>query len=136
MVKPRVGIVGEILVKYHPMANNDLVGILEEEGGAEVVSSDLTDFLMYCCHNADYKYRNLSKSVFPKIGGDIAIKYMEYYRKPMREALRNSKRFYEPSTVEELVAEAEKLVSIGNQYGEGWLLTAEMLELIQHDAEI
>ena len=90
---------------------------------------------MYCCHNADYKYRNLSKSIFPKIGGDIAIKYMEYYRKPMREALRNSKRFYEPSTVEELVAEAEKLVSIGNQYGEGWLLTAEMLELIQHDAE-
>jgi predicted nucleotide-binding protein (sugar kinase/HSP70/actin superfamily) len=134
LVKPRVGIVGEILVKYHPMANNNLVDILEEEG-AEAVSSDLTDFLMYCCQNADYKYKYLSKSIFPKIGGDIAIKYMEHYRKPMREALRNSKRFYEPSTVEELVAEAEKLVSIGNQYGEGWLLTAEMLELIQHGAE-
>ena len=134
LVKPRVGIVGEILVKYHPMANNDLVGILEAEG-AEAVSSDLTDFLMYCCHNADYKHKYLSKSVFPKIGGDIAIKYMEYYRKPMRLALRKSKRFYEPSTVEELVREAEKIVSIGNQYGEGWLLTAEMLELIQHGAE-
>ena len=134
LVKPRVGIVGEILVKYHPMANNNLVDILEEEG-AEAVSSDLTDFLMYCCHNADYKHKYLSKSIWPKIGGDIAIKYMEYYRKPMRKALRNSKRFYEPSTVKELVKEAEKIVSIGNQYGEGWLLTAEMLELIQHGAE-
>ena len=90
---------------------------------------------MYCCHNADYKYKYLSKSIWPKIGGDIAIKYMEYYRKPMREALRNSSRFYEPLKVEELVEEAEKLVSIGNQYGEGWLLTAEMLELIQSGAE-
>ena len=134
LVKPRVGIVGEILVKYHPMANNNLVGILEEEG-AEAVSSDLTDFLMYCCHNADYKHKYLSKSVWPKIGADIAIKYMEYYRRPMRKALRNSKRFYEPSRVKELVKEAEKIVSIGNQYGEGWLLTAEMLELIQHGAE-
>ncbi|NLV76012.1 MAG: hypothetical protein GX023_03375, partial [Tissierellia bacterium] len=58
-----------------------------------------------------------------------------YYRKPLRKALRNSKRFHEPMTVYELVEEAERLVSIGNQYGEGWLLTAEMLELIHSGAE-
>lgn len=134
LVKPRVGIVGEILVKYHPMANNNIVGILEKEG-AEAVVSDLTDFLMYCCYNATYKYKYLSKGFLPKIGGDIAIKYMEHYRKPMRKALGKSKRFHEPMTVYELVEEAEKLVSIGNQYGEGWLLTAEMLELIHNGAE-
>lgn len=134
MVKPRVGVVGEILVKYHPTANNDIVGILEKEG-AEAVVSDLTDFLLYCCYNATYKHKYLSKGILPEIGGDIAIKYIEYYRKPIREALRNSKRFDEPLTIYELVKEAEKLVSIGNQYGEGWLLTAEMLELINSGVE-
>lgn len=134
LVKPRVGIVGEILVKYHPMANNNVVDILEKEG-AEAVVSDLTDFLMYSCYNATYKYKYLSKGFLPKVGSDIAIKYMEYYRKPLRKALRNSKRFHEPMTVYELVEEAERLVSIGNQYGEGWLLTAEMLELIHSGAE-
>ncbi|HHV39570.1 MAG TPA: 2-hydroxyacyl-CoA dehydratase [Tepidimicrobium sp.] len=134
LVKPRVGIVGEILVKYHPMANNNLVDILESEG-AEVVVPDLTDFLLYSSYNATYKYEKLSKRLLPKIGSDIAIRYIEYYRKPIREALRNSNRFYEPLTVEQLVEEAKRLVSIGNQYGEGWLLTAEMLELIQEDAE-
>lgn len=134
LVKPRVGIVGEILVKYHPMANNDIVGILEKEG-AEAVVPDLTDFLLYCCYNATFKYKYLSKSIVPKIGGDIAIKYIEHYRRHLREALRNSKRFEEPLTIYELVEEAEKLVSTGNQYGEGWLLTAEMLELIHSGAE-
>ena len=134
LVKPRVGIVGEILVKYHPMANNDIVGILEKEG-AEAVVPDLTDFLLYCCYNATFKYKYLSKSILPKIGGDIAIKYIEHYRRHLREALRNSKRFEEPLTIYELVEEAEKLVSTGNQYGEGWLLTAEMLELIHSGAE-
>ena len=134
LVKPRVGIVGEILVKYHPTANNDIVGILEKEG-AEVVVSDLTDFLLYCCYNATFKYKYLSKGILPKIGGDIAIKYMEHYRKHLREALRSSKRFEEPLTIYELVKEAERLVSTGNQYGEGWLLTAEMLELIHSGAE-
>ena len=134
LVKPKVGVVGEILVKYHPMANNNLVGLLESEG-AEVVVPDLTDFLLYSGYNATYKYKYLSKGLLPKIGSDIAIKYIEYYRKPVREALKKSNRFHEPLTVEELVKEAERLVSIGNQYGEGWLLTAEMLELIQTGAE-
>ena len=134
LVKPRVGVVGEILVKYHPMANNNIVAILEKEG-AEAVVPDLTDFLMYCCYNSTYKYKYLSKGYLPKLGSDIAIKYMEYYRKPLRKALRNSNRFHEPMTVYELAEEAERLVSIGNQYGEGWLLTAEMLELIHNGAE-
>ena len=133
LTKPKVGIVGEILVKYHPMANNNLVDLLESEG-AEVVVPDLTDFLLYSSYNTTYKYKYLSKGLLPKIGSDVAIKYVEHFRKHVRKALRRSKRFYPPLTVEELAKEAERLVSIGNQYGEGWLLTAEMLELIQTGA--
>ena len=128
--KPKVGIVGEILVKYHPTANNDIVRLLESEG-AEVVVSDLTDFLMYCAYNETFKYRQLAKSRMNKFVGDIAIVYMEHYRKDLRKALENSKRFTPPLKVEELARLAKKLLSIGNQGGEGWLLTAEMLELIE-----
>lgn len=134
LVKPKVGIVGEILVKYHPAANNNIVDILEEEG-AEVVVSDLTDFLLYSSYNSTFKHKYLSKGVLPKIAGDIAIKYIEYYRKHIRMALRDSERFYEPLTIYELGEKAEELISIGNQYGEGWLLTGEMLELIENGAE-
>jgi len=128
--KPKVGIVGEILVKYHPTANNDIVRLLEAEG-AEVVVSDLTDFLMYCAYNETFKHKQLAKSRLNKFIGDIAIIYMEHYRKDLRKALKNSKRFNPPLEIEELAKLAESLLSTGNQGGEGWLLTAEMLELIE-----
>ncbi len=132
--KPKVGIVGEILVKYHPTANNDIVKILESEG-AEVVVSDLTDFLMYCAYNETFKYKRLAKARLNKFVGDIAILYMEHYRKDLRRALKKSKRFKPPLKVEELAKLAKKFVSVGNQAGEGWLLTAEMLELIEGGVE-
>ncbi|MBU5439911.1 2-hydroxyacyl-CoA dehydratase [Tissierella sp. MSJ-40] len=132
--KPKVGIVGEILVKYHPVANNELIEILEKEG-AEVVVSDLTDFLLYCCYNATFKYKHLGKGVGGKLGGDIGIKFIESYRKYVREALNNSEKFEAPLTIYKLGELAETLISLGNQSGEGWLLTAEMLELIEAGAE-
>lgn len=134
LVKPRVGVVGEILVKYHPEANNKIVELLENEG-AEAVVPDLTDFLMYSFYNSTFKHKYLSKGLLPKIGADIAIKYIEYYRKYIREALRNSKRFEPPLTVEELAEKAQEITSLGHQYGEGWLLTAEMVELITSGVE-
>lgn len=128
--KPKVGIVGEILVKYHPTANNNIVEILENEG-AEVVVPDLTDFLMYCGYNATFKHKYLSKPMINKLAGDVAISYMEHYRKPLRKALENSKRFTAPLTVKRLGELVEPFISLGNQAGEGWLLTAEMIELIE-----
>ena len=128
--KPKVGIVGEILVKYHPTANNNLVDVLEEEG-AEVVVPDLTGFLLYCAYNHDYKYRYLSKSLLAKIGGNIAISYLEFWRKEMREALYESKRFAPPHNINELTRAAESVVKLGNQAGEGWLLAADMITLIE-----
>lgn len=131
--KPKVGIVGEILVKYLPEANNFLQDKLEAEG-AEVVIPDLTDFMMYSFKNAEAKNELLSKGSAATMGTKLAIKYIEYYRQVIRDELSKSK-YTEPKRVEELVDYAEEFVSLGNQYGEGWLLTAEMVELIEEGCE-
>lgn len=131
--KPRVGIVGEILVKFLPEANNHLQAHLEEEG-AEVIVPDLTDFFMYSFRNATHKYNLLSKGYGMKFLADLGIKYIEYYRGFIRRELENS-RFDPPLLVEQLEEFAKPIVSLGNQYGEGWLLTAEMVELIHAGAE-
>ena len=134
MVKPKVGIVGEILVKYHPVANNYLIDILEEEG-AEAVVSDVTDFLLYCLYNSDFKSKHLGKGYKGSIISEVGIQYIEYFRRPIREILKKSKRFHPPLTIKEIADLAGKLISLGNQSGEGWLLTGEMIELIEHGAE-
>lgn len=134
LVKPRVGVVGEIYVKYHPQANNNLVEILEAEG-AEAVVPDITDFILYSCYGLIFGHQYLSKGFWPRLGSQLIIRLIEYFRQPIRQALRSSNRFSAPDTIYKLVEEAKRLVSIGNQYGEGWLLTAEMLRLIQDGAE-
>lgn len=129
-VKPKVGLVGEILVKFHPTANNNVVRIVEDEG-AEAVMPGLTDFLLYCAYNQDYKYRYLSGSKSAQLLGKAAIRIIEYFRKVYREALSASKRFYEPETIESIAKGAKTVLDIGHQAGEGWLLTGEMVELIK-----
>ena len=131
-VKPKVGIVGEILVKYHPTANNNIVDVLEKEG-AEVVVPELLDFFLYCCYNSKFKNRYLSGSSIVKTGCDIAISYIESYRKVVKKELQNSERFGYPSSINNLAKKAANVVSLGNQTGEGWLLTGEMVELIESD---
>ena len=131
-VKPKVGIVGEILVKYHPTANNNIVDVLEKEG-AEIVVPELLDFFLYCCYNSKFKNRYLSGSSIVKTGCDIAISYIESYRKVVIKELQNSERFGYPSSINNLAKKAANVVSLGNQTGEGWLLTGEMVELIESD---
>ena len=125
----KVGIVGEILVKYLPEANNNLQDILEEEG-CEVVMPDLTDFLMYCLRNSVHKGEFFSKSKMSAMYGQLGVDLIEHLRKPIRKRLKES-RFHEPEYIENLEKMAKPIVSLGNQYGEGWLLTSEMIELIQ-----
>lgn len=129
-VKPKVGLVGEILVKFHPTANNNVVDIVEAEG-AEAVVPSLTDFLLYCLYDKDYHYKYLAGSKLSQLIALGVIKLMEYYRTTYREALTNSKRFYPPKTIEEIAQGASTVVSLGHHTGEGWLLTGEMVELIQ-----
>ena len=128
--KPRVGLVGEILVKYHPVANNNLVELLEAEG-AEVVVPDLMDFFLYCAYDGKVEYDFLAGTLLGKWKGSLFVKLVEYYRRPIRKALADSRHFSPPLAIEQLAKLAERHVSLGNVAGEGWLLTAEMVELIE-----
>ena len=129
IIKPRVGVVGEILVKYHPLANNDIVGLLEKEG-AEAVVPDILGFGHYSAYNSVQKEKYLGGSSKARRFSDIAIKALEFYQKPMIDALKESKRFDAPVSIEKLGEYAEPIVSLCNQTGEGWFLTGEMMELI------
>ncbi len=129
-VKPKVGLVGEILVKFHPTANNNVVDIVEKEG-AEAVMPGLTDFFLYCAYNTDYKYKKINGSKKGQLLGKFAIQAMEFYRGVYRKAIQKSKRFMVPSLIQEIAKGASRVVSLGNQTGEGWFLTGEMVELIE-----
>lgn len=132
--KPRVGVVGEILVKYHPNANNDIVDIIEKEGG-EAVVLDLTDFFLYGMYSKEFNYRNLSGSYGNMMGNKLAISVIEYFRRPMRRALNASERFHQPMRINKIADKASEIISLGNQCGEGWLLTGEMVDLIDDGVE-
>jgi len=129
LIKPRVGVVGEILVKFLPSANNYLVELLESEG-AEAVVPDLIDFFLYSAHNANFKARYLGKKKSSAHISNLVIWSLEQLRNPAKKALAKSKRFTPPVPIKKLAEYAEPVVSIGNQTGEGWFLTGEMLELI------
>ena len=129
-VKPKVGLVGEILVKFHPAANNYIVDLLENEG-AEAVMPDLLDFFLYSAYNSDFKYRSLAGSFKSHWIGKAAIAAIEWYRKSMKKALSESRSFHPPKSIQELAQGASRILSLGNQTGEGWFLTAEMVELIE-----
>ncbi|NCB99292.1 MAG: 2-hydroxyglutaryl-CoA dehydratase [Clostridia bacterium] len=133
MKKPRVGIVGEILVKFSPSANNYLVDLLEKEG-AEAVMPDLLDFFLYSAYNSNFKYEKLGKSKKGAIAGNLIIGFLEKVRKTARKEFEKSRHFDPQANIKELARYAEPIVSIGNQTGEGWFLTGEMIELIHQGA--
>ncbi|MCF0143312.1 MAG: 2-hydroxyacyl-CoA dehydratase, partial [Parasporobacterium sp.] len=127
--KPKVGVVGEILVKFMPMANKEIISLLEKEG-AEGVMPDLLDFFLYCLYNVYFKVDNYKASKKNIYIAKYGIKFLEYLRKPANKFLSLSKNFHPASKIHELAEMAKDYVSIGNQSGEGWFLTGEMMELI------
>ena len=128
--KPRIGVVGEILVKYMPLANNHLVDLLEREG-AEAVVPDLMDFMNYCVYNGGYKHEFLGGSLGGALVGQLGVKAIRYLRRPVLDALQASRRFEPPMEIADVAELAKPFLSLGNQYGEGWFLTGEMVELIR-----
>lgn len=128
--KPRVGIVGEILVKYHPIANNRLEEFLASEG-AEVIMPDLLNFMEYMAFDAIVKHKLLDGSYWDKLKAEISIQVMEFFRRPAVKALAKSRRFTPPANIKELAKLASQQVSLGNMAGEGWFLTGEMMELAE-----
>ena len=131
--KPKVGVVGEILVKYHPDANNRIVELIEKEGG-EAVVPEFIDFFLYGMYNKKFNYEHLSGTKKAYQLNMAGIKFIEFVRGPIRKALRESKRFHEMPRIEETAKAASAIASTGNQCGEGWLLTGEMIDLIESGA--
>ena len=129
--KPRVGMVGEILVKFHPVANNNLIEILEKEG-AEAVVPELMNFFMACALNTMYKYKNLEGTRRNSAFANAFIKIVELYQKTYNEELSKSKRFTPIKPIKEMARNTSRVISIGNQTGEGWLLPGEMMELVEN----
>ena len=127
--KPRVGIVGEILVKFLPAANNHLAELLESEG-AEAVVPDLIDFICYCFYNQNFKVENLGFRKSKATIANLGIKGIDWIRKAANEALSESRHFTPSADIRDLAKMASPIVSTGNQTGEGWFLTGEMMELI------
>ncbi len=129
--KPRVGIVGEILVKFMPAANNYIVDLLEAEG-AEAVMPDLLDFFQYCLYNTNFKYEYLGFSKKTARTCNMGIKALEYLRKEANKEYKKSVHFTPSADIRHLAKLASPISSVGNQTGEGWFLTGEMLELIEN----
>ena len=132
--KPRVGIVGEILVKFLPAANNHLVELLEAEG-AEAVVPDLADFLQYCFYNQNFKVSHLGMKKSKALAGRLGVQAVEWFRSPAQKPSQKANIFSPPAKIEHLAEMASDIVSLGNQTGEGWFLTGEMLELIENGAQ-
>lgn len=129
--KPRVGVVGEILVKYAPTANNDIVAIIENEGG-EAVVPDLIGFMNYSLFNQIWKADELNMSKKAKGFAKLGIDAINLLEKPMNKALEKSERFEGIESIYDIAKGASKVISIGNHTGEGWFLTGEMIELLNN----
>jgi predicted nucleotide-binding protein (sugar kinase/HSP70/actin superfamily) len=128
--KPRVGLVGEIMLKYHPDANNQAAKVVEEEGG-EAVVPDIMDFVLYCLYDKIFHYEKLAGSWSAYAIGLISIASLEFFRLTMRVGLKLSKRFTAPSSFRELRKKTKGLISMGHQTGEGWLLTVEIVKMLE-----
>ena len=120
---------GEILVKYMPLANNHLVDLLEKEG-AEAVVPDLLDFFEYSLTKGKYSHEFYNEPLGTAIVSSLGIKLIEYLRAPAVRALKKSRRFTPPVKIYHIAEMTKPFLSIGNQYGEGWFLAGEMIELI------
>ena len=131
--KPRVGVVGEILVKFHPTANNQIVETIEREG-AECVMPDLTDFFFYSFSTGIFRHKQLAFPGKTERNARLLVWGLELYRRKMKKYLRKSRRFTPPSHIYDMMKGVDDIVQLGNITGEGWFLTAEMVELIHEGA--
>ena len=132
--RPRVGVVGEIYVKFHPSANNNINELIEKEGG-EVVTSGLLDFFLYCAMDSTYRAKHLDGTWLSGFFGSLAREVLELYRLPYAKAVAASKNFDPLQRMTKVAKEAAHFIDLGNQCGEGWFLTGDMIDLIEKGAK-
>ena len=128
MPRLKVGIVGEIFVKYSPLGNNNLADFLVKNG-AEPVIPGFIDFLLYCIYNVvlDKKLYGFKSPVYTAYG--MVYKVVLKKQKELIEAMREDGRFDVPTPFDITLTLAKGIISFGTKMGEGWLLTSEMVEL-------
>ena len=130
---PRVGIVGEILIKYNYFGNDFLVDKLEKEG-AEAIVPELMGFVKYCAYNGMVKEKLLKTSKMSSFINHQALNLIDFYERPVKIALKET-RYRKLTNIYHLAKNVDGIISTGNQTGEGWFLTAEMVELIKDDVQ-
>lgn len=130
IVIPKVGIVGEILIKYHHFGNNYLAESLEQEG-AEVIVPELMGFVKYSAYNGIVKSKLLGESKKVAFYSRVILNVIGWYENTARKELAKT-RFRNLTNIYELAENVDDILSLGNQTGEGWFLTAEIVELIKH----
>lgn len=128
--KPKVGMVGEILLNFHPDANNHAIDLIEAEGG-QAVLPELMDFILYCLYDGIYQADYMSGSKIKKWISSWLIDYIEKRRDIMRDALKDYPQFGQIKHFDDLLKAGKKVVSLGNQSGEGWCLTADMVGMLE-----
>ena len=127
--KVKVGVVGEIYVKYSPLGNNDLEKFLESQD-CEVNLPALMGFVEYCIANYTITERLYGGSKLVSGGADALLSWLDGIGSAQNEAMR-ANGFYAPGSFRELMKKPEGIISLGAKMGEGWLLTAEMIELVE-----
>jgi len=130
--KPRVGVVGEILVKFQPDANNNVIGVIEDEG-CEAVMPGLMGFFLQSLETGQWRYENFGLDKTGRHVKKMMLWYIEQTQKTANKALASANgKFEVPERIHDMAMRAQRLISLGTQAGEGWLLVAEMMHLIEH----
>lgn len=131
--KPRIGLVGEILLKYHPDANNNAASVIEEEGG-EAMVTDIMNFILYGFYGSIFSQKYLNGGKMDSMIAKAGIAFLEQTRLCMRYGFGKNKKFRAPMRFREMRAKAAQFISTGYQAGEGWLLAAEMVDMLENGA--
>ena len=132
ITKPKVGLTGDIYIKFNDFSNNNIIDLLEQEG-AEVIAPDLMSFLLYCGYGGKLEHENICPNSKILFTSNIAIRALEFLRKDMQNALNNSKRFSMSPKGHDLAKCAQKYISLGNQVGDGWIVTGEIVDYVKND---
>ena len=132
-VKPKVGVVGEIYVKFSPIASNDIFHAIEQNGG-EVEAGGLIDFLLYGLLDSRFQHKYMGGSALKDLKDTFLRELIEWYRRPYEKAIKQSRRFHALTPIGTMYKKASHYLSLGHRAGEGWFLTAEMIDLLAHGA--
>ena len=129
--KVKVGIVGEIYMKYAPLGNNQLEQYLVQEG-AEVVMTGVLDFLLYCFNNTFVDVKLYKEDQMKYHWMKWIFRYVVGFQEKMADVIRKNSDFRPPSTFYDVQKAVQGYINQGVKMGEGWLLTGEMVEMIEH----